>query len=218
MEVNHGKVVAADVDDGSIGVVDGGCRFSNGVGRQGIGERTNAHAAVEGARALVVTLQREGTVVKKALLLAPPWDDGRSRLDVVDEELAVQVDLHVLAAHGGVDAEGLFVGNQLLIHVAQAVERAGFLALEIAALAAGRVVDLDLEAFFREAGFLIGGMEIDAGVAIGLASEFDFKFKVAKVGAVHGAGVEQVGTGAIGSESTVDDFPVILVLAGLPAI
>ena len=65
-------------------------------------------------------------------------------------------EITVLAPHQRVDLEPAVVGDELAVNVAQAIERAGLLALAVRAFAGGGVVDLYFEALVREAGFLAG--------------------------------------------------------------
>ena len=182
-----------------------------------IGQRPHLDAAEPRERAVVVALQREGAVVQEALLLPAGRDHGRSRLGVVHHQHSVEPHLHVLAAHGHVDLEPLVVGYELLVDIAQAVQRPGLLAFAVGALAGGRVVDLDLEALLREVALLVARVEVHARIALVLRQHLHFQLEIAEVGAMHGAVVKQMGARALGGKLPVHHLPGAFVFAGAPA-
>ena len=215
VEIDHRDVVPADVNDFAVDVVDHG--RSSDVERQIIGKRANANAVIGGARTVVMALEGKGAVVKKALLFAAFGDDGRRGFDVIDNELIVEADLHVFAAHRDVETKGFLVGHELLIDITQTVEGGGAFAFEVATVAERGVVDLNFKALFREARFLIGGVEVDALITAGLGGELNGELEIAEVGSADRTVVEEVGAGTVGGECAVDDLPGIFIFAGLPA-
>ena len=80
------------------------------------------------------------------------------------------------------------------------------------------VVDLDLEAFIRPAGFLILSMEVDAGVCARLGHNVGLELEVLKVDVFDRPDVEKMAVRAVGDYHTVAGREGSFVLAGLPAI
>ena len=103
-----------------------------------------------------MALERKCTVVQKAILLAARRNHWWSRLYIVDEQFAVQVNLYVLAPDCHCHAKRLLVCRQLLVHVAQPIKRAGLLPFQVTPVPTGRVVHLNFEAFLRKATLLVG--------------------------------------------------------------
>src|SRR4051794_18504563 len=157
-------------------------------------------------------------MVQKPLLLAPSRNHRGRGLDIIHEQLAVQANLHTLAAYRHPNLKGFLIRNQLLVHAPESVERAGFLSFPIPAVSEGRVIDLDFETFLGKAGFLIGRMEVNARITLWFGNQIYGKFEVPEVGSPHWAGVKQMRTRSIGGQHAIDNLPGILVLARSPAI
>jgi hypothetical protein len=162
MVVDHGDVARAAGDNLAEHVVHHG-RFRAGR-RDVVRERAHANRAEPRARARIVALQGECAVAEEPLSFHAGRNHRRRRLGVVHQQRSVQPHLNVLAAHGHLYLEPLVVGGELLVDVADSVERPGLLAFDVAALARGRVVELNLEASLRPAFRLMGRVEVDAGV------------------------------------------------------
>jgi len=215
VKVGHGNVAAALVND----LLEDLVRRRRGPARCGqvVRQRPHANAAESHVGAVVVTLQRQRAVVEKAALLRSVRNHWRHRLGVIHDQNAVQPDLHVLAAHGGVNLEPLAVGHKLLIHVPQSVERPCLFPLPVTTIASGRVVDLDFEALVGEIALLIRRMEVDSRVARRARQHFHFKLEVAEVSAVHRTCIEQVRPWPFGHELPLFHFPAVLVFARPPS-
>src|SRR5207245_6245040 len=76
---------------------------------------------------------------------------GRVGLDVVYDQRVVQPNLHLLCAYEDVQPEPLVVFYERFVDVADAIKRAGLLALNIIRVPLLGVVDLYLEAIFEPA-------------------------------------------------------------------
>ena len=98
---------------------------------------------VRGAR-WVVPLERERAVIEDALEIEI-GPKRRIRFHIVHHQHVVQPDLHLLSAYQDVHPEPLIVVNELLIHVADPVERARLLLFHVSVRAHASICYLHLE-------------------------------------------------------------------------
>ena len=214
--VDDGIVFGGETDDFAIEVVDfwavGVCGFGS------VGQRADADVAEMRGAARIVSLEGEGAVIEDAAEFGVGLE-GLSGLYIVDDEHVVDSGLHALAANSNGEREPLVVSVEGFVDVADSVERAGLLALDVAGEWSGRIVfNLHFESGGRKTGGLEFGVEVDAGVGAGQCFDFGAKFKIPKIGVVDSAGVEEMRALAMSDDLVTDDFKGAFVLTGLPAI
>ncbi len=98
-----------------------------------------------------------------------------------------------------------------LTDVLYAVKAAGFPPVRMC------IVDLDLVALTRPAGFPIFGMEVHSGIRTGLCHYVGLKLKIPEAGILHRPGVVEMTPRALGHNHSIPDTEGCLVLAGFPA-
>ena len=80
----------------------------------------------------------------------------------------------------------------MLVHIPEPIQRTGFLPFEVPGIASRRVVDLNLEAFFGKAGFLIRRVKVNARIAIRMSCHFKLELEIAKVRVNYRTCIEQM--------------------------
>ena len=134
------------------------------------------------------------------------------RLRVVDQRLAVHRRRHALALHDDLHREPLVVLGRGLAYVLDRVEAGGPLRVGV------RVVDLDFVALRRPAAFLVGGVEIDAGVRARRRHDVGLELEVLEVVVADRADVVEVRARPVDDDGAVGDREGRGVLADLPAV
>ena len=160
-------------------------------GGDGVGEGADADVLEEGGAARIVALEGEGAMVEDALEVGI-GTEGRVGFDVVDDQHVVDANLDLLVADLDVHGEPFVVVDDLLVDIAHGVEGAGLLVVDFEG-----VGHLDFESCVGKTVLLVGGVEVDAGVGARAGHDVGRELEVFEVGVVQGAGVEEVGAGAV---------------------
>ena len=169
----------------------------------------------------VVALERERALADLLQRRRQPGDCAFG-LEVVHHQRVVHVDADARPLHAELQREPLVVARQRLVGIADAVEAAGLLVLDVGGTAvAGEVrlvvVHLHLEALHRPAAVLPRGVEEDAGVGAGVGPDLELGLEVGELRVRDGPDVEEMRALACNGERAVLHRPRVRVLRGLPA-
>ncbi len=203
--VDHRHVVAANVDDPPERVVHHRRRRARR--HRVIGQRAHSDPAVSDLGTRIMALQSEGPAIEEALFLHAIRNHRRRGLGVVDHKQSVAPNLNIPAANRDLQPRPFVVARDLLVHVAQSVQRTGSLALGVGPFSGRGVVDLDLETLLRESLLLKLRMKVHARIRCRRGNHLDIKFEVPERGSLHRPRVEEVRTRSISSECSINDLP-----------
>ena len=178
-------------------------------------------AAVLHLAPAVVALQRERALADLLQRRRQPGD-GAFRLEIVDHQRVVHVDADARPLHPQPQREPLVVARQRLVGVADAVEAAGLLVLDVGGAGVARevrlvVVHLHLEALHRPAAVLPRGVEVDPGVGAGVGADLELGLEVGELRVRDGPDIEEMRALAVAGERAVLHRPGVRVLRRLPA-
>ena len=134
MEIDQREVAAVQLKDLAVEVV---VFAGDHVGRFAVGEAAKADVFKLHAPVSVVALEGDRPVIQLAVLVRIVQDFGVARLDVIDQQDAVDPDPRVLGARLEAQLEPLPVVHGRFVDVAQAVKAAGFFKFGVAVFPGG---------------------------------------------------------------------------------